>query len=106
MRFPAFYIVVTGVDADEENPQISRMAVDIHIYHYSANDFVGQRAMALVNSYLTILTEKFRSMKENITISFNGKVAGSTGSTAVDPDDPMLQSGVLHLDLIIHEVLS
>ena len=104
IQYPSFYIIPSGLISDEENPQISRMNVDIMIVHWNASDPYGQQASALINAYLTILTDKFKSMRENIEIAFNGKVTGSTPPQVINEGDHYLQYGVLHLELMIHEV--
>jgi len=106
VQYPSMYIVPTGLDSDDENPQISRMSVDIKIVNWNASDPYGENTGALIDAYLTILTDKFKSIRENVSMSFNGKVTGSTPANVINEGDNYLQYAVLHLELLIHEVRS
>ena len=103
MRHPGFFINVRSCEHDSNNPEISIMTVDIHVYQWSPGDPFGQQSAALVNAYLTLMTKAFKSIKELIDISLNGKVISTTGSIPMSMDSVFLQKGTITLQILVNE---
>jgi len=102
LPFPQIFIIDSNFHHTTEEPQIVRFQVDLEIIHYRPLNIYGETTHQVLNDLLDTLTTKFKSMRENITFTGNGKVIDSIPPKRIYPNDSALQKAVLKLEIVSH----